>query len=379
MDINSLYIDELNEYVKEKGWPKFRAKQVFEWLHKKHVTSVDEMTNIPKAIRDELDQDITHVKYVTHQTDSEDGTRKFLFEMEDGQMIETVFMQYHHGNSICISSQAGCAMGCKFCASTIGGCIRNLTASEMLGQIYMTMNKVTEEKLVEDKLAGIEADSKAAYEKRRAEIEAQSRVSNIVVMGTGEPLQNYDNLIRFIKLIISEEGYNVSVRNITVSSCGIVPNIRRLADEGLGITFALSLHAPTDELRKTIMPVANKYTIEETLDATDYYFQKTGRRITIEYSLMNDVNDGVEQAEQLARLLRPRNRSSVAGEHTGIYHVNLIPINPVDERDYRPGTQSQIENFRKILENNHINNTVRRGLGKNIDAACGQLRRKYGI
>ena len=358
MDINSMYIDELTEYCVEKGWPKFRAKQIYEWIHKKHVASADDMTNIPKSIRDELDKDITHVKYVTHQTDSEDGTRKFLFEMEDGQMLETVFMQYHHGNSICISSQAGCAMGCKFCASTIGGCIRDLTASEMLGQIYMAINMVAAE-IASDKSEGI--PSKEA-------IEEGSRVSNIVVMGTGEPLQNYDNLIRFIKLITSEAGYNLSIRNITVSSCGIVPNIRRLADEGLGITFALSLHAPTDELRKTIMPIANKYTIAETLDATDYYFKKTGRRITIEYSLMDGVNDSLEHAKQLAKLLESRN-----------YHVNLIPINPVDEREFRPGTVSHIDEFKSILEKNHINATVRRGLGKNIDAACGQLRRKYGI
>ena len=368
MDINSLYIDELTEYCNEKGWPKFRAKQIYEWLHKKHVASAEDMSNIPKAIREELNQDMTHVKYVTHQRDTEDGTRKFLFEMEDGQMLETVFMQYHHGNSICISSQAGCAMGCKFCASTIGGCIRNLTASEMLGQVYMAMNMVAKE-LAEESGGTI----------AREEIEEGSRVSNIVVMGTGEPFQNYDNLIRFIKLITSEAGYNLSIRNITVSSCGIVPNIRRLADEGLPVTFALSLHAPTDELRKTIMPIANKYTIKETLDATDYYFQKTGRRITIEYSLMNGVNDSLEQAKQLGKLLKPRNTSKNLGEHTGIYHVNLIPINPVDELFYRPGSTEGTLEFKKMLEKYRINVTIRRGMGRNIDAACGQLRRKYGL
>ena len=360
MDINSMYIDELTKYLTRKGYQKFRAKQVYEWLHKKHVSCAQEMTNIPKDMRESLDEDMTHVKYVTHQTDTEDGTRKFLFEMEDGQMIETVFMKYQHGNSICISSQAGCAMGCKFCASTIGGCIRNLSASEMLGQIYMAVNKVEEE----EKPLGTGLSS------------SDKLVSNIVVMGTGEPFQNYDNLIRFIKLITSEEGYNLSIRNIAVSSCGIVPNIRRLADEGLGITFALSLHAPTDELRKTIMPVANQYSIKETLDATDYYVEKTGRRITIEYSLMNGINDSPEEAEKLGKLLKERNTK---GKQHGIYHVNLIPINPVDERDFEASNSTEVAEFKKILEKYRINVTIRRGMGRNIDAACGQLRRKYGL
>ncbi len=357
MDIRGIYLSELNEYCLEKGWPKFRAKQVFEWIHKKHVCSVDEMTNIPKNMREELDRDIAHVKYVTHQTDRNDGTRKFLFEMEDGQMIETVYMKYKHGNSICISSQAGCAMGCAFCASTIGGCKRDLTAGEMLGQVYLAINKVLEE-------TGQEEDKN------------YRELSNVVVMGTGEPLQNYDNLIRFVKLITDENGYNLSVRNITVSSCGIVPNIKRLADEGLGITFALSLHAPTDELRKTLMPIANKYTISETLDATDYYYEETGRRITIEYSLMHGINDSAQDAETLGKLLEKRNNR---GNHSGIYHVNLIPVNPVDERDFKASSASDIEVFKKILEKYRINVTIRRGMGRDIDAACGQLRRKYGV
>ena len=350
-DIRGLYLTELTEYSVKKGWPKFRAKQVYEWLHKKHVESVDDMTNVPKSMREELDRDIVHVKYVTHQTDKSDGTRKFLFEMQDGQMIETVFMKYHHGNSICISSQAGCAMGCAFCASTIGGCIRDLNAGEMLGQIYQAMNIVSKE-------------------------DSDFEISHVVVMGTGEPLQNYDNLIRFIKLISDKDGYDLSIRNITVSSCGIVPNIKRLADEGLGITFALSLHAPTDELRRTIMPIANKYSIEETLDATDYYFDKTGRRITIEYSLMHEINDSPEDAERLGKLL---NKRSFRDGHSGIYHVNLIPVNPVDERDFKASSASNIDEFKKILEKNRINVTIRRGMGRDIDAACGQLRRKYGV
>ena len=333
-----MYMDELTEYVNENGWPAFRAKQIFEWLHKKHVTSAADMTNLSKQMREELEQDMCKISYVMHQTSATDGTSKFLLEMEDGQRIETVFMKYHHGNSICISSQAGCAMGCRFCASTIGGCIRNLTTGEMLGQIYTVLNTLGEE------------------------------VSNIVVMGTGEPLQNYDNLIRFIKLITDEKGYNLSKRSITVSSCGIVPMIKKLADDDLGITFALSLHAPTDEKRKTLMPIAEKYSIKETLEATDYYFEKTGRRISIEYSMMGGINDSDKDAELLGKLLKGRG-----------YHVNMIPVNPVDEREFVRSSREQIEEFKKILEKFGINVTIRRGMGRDIDAACGQLRRKYGV
>ena len=337
-ELSSMYMDELTEYVKEKGWPAFRAKQIFEWLHKKHVTAAADMTNLSKQMREELEKDMCKISYVMHQTSATDGTSKFLLEMQDGQRIETVFMKYHHGNSICISSQAGCAMGCRFCASTIGGCIRNLTAGEMLGQIYTVLNTLGEE------------------------------VSNIVVMGTGEPLQNYDNLIRFIKLITDEKGYNLSKRSITVSSCGIVPMIKMLADDDLGITFALSLHAPTDEKRKTLMPIAEKYSIKETLEATDYYFEKTGRRISIEYSMMGGINDSDKDAELLGKLLKGRG-----------YHVNMIPVNPVDEREFVRSSREQIEEFKKILEKSGINVTIRRGMGRDIDAACGQLRRKYGV
>ena len=337
LDLRSMSYDELADFVAGNSWPSFRAKQIYSWLHAKYVMNVDDMTNIPKNIRSVLAENMTSVECEAHQISAKDGTSKFLFKMHDGQMIETVFMKYHHGNSICISSQAGCAMGCAFCASTIGGCIRNLTAGEMLGQIYMAMNIVGEE------------------------------VSNVVVMGTGEPFQNYDNLLKFIHIITSEDGYNLSIRNITVSSCGIVPNIKRLADEGLGITFALSLHAPTDEKRKTLMPIANKYSIAETLEATDYYFKKTGRRITVEYSLMHGINDSSDDAEKLGALLKGRG-----------YHVNLIPVNPVDERNFKKSSETEVAEFKKILEKYGINVTIRRGMGSDIDAACGQLRRKYG-
>lgn len=335
-DIGSMYMDELTEYIISLGFPKFRAKQVFEWIHKKFAMTPEEMTNLPKDLKEKVREDLITVKEEMHQTSAKDGTIKFLFRMEDGQMIESVFMRYNHGNSICISSQAGCAMGCRFCASTIGGKIRNLTPSEMLGQIYMAM-KITGE-----------------------------RVSNIVVMGTGEPLDNYDNLIRFLKLISCEEGYNISLRNITVSSCGLVPKIKMLAEEGLPITFALSLHASTDEERKKLMPVAERYTIKETLDACRYYFDKTGRRVTFEYSLVKGVNDSLDHAIRLAKLLKDMHG-----------HVNLIPINAVEETEYEGSTSASAERFKNSLEKNHINVTIRRGMGSDIDAACGQLRRKY--
>ena len=251
IDVKSMYIDELTEWVKKQGEPQFRAKQLYEWMHKKYAGSTDDMTNIPKKLREKIDNDgFVSIVEETRQTSKSDGTIKFLFRLGDGQMIESVFMKYNYGNSICISSQAGCRMGCRFCASTIGGLVRNLTASEMLEQVYAAM-RITGE-----------------------------RISNIVVMGTGEPLDNYDNLIRFIKIISDEAGYNISQRNITVSSCGIVPRIYDLADENLTITFALSLHAPTDIERKELMPIASRYSLAETIDACKAYFDKTGRRIT---------------------------------------------------------------------------------------------------
>ena len=339
MDIKSMYIDELGDWLKDKGQPAFRAKQLYSWMHQKHVGSVDEMTNLPKTLREEIEKDgFITVTEETRQVSKNDGTIKFLFRLHDGQMIESVFMKYNYGNSICISSQAGCRMGCKFCASTIGGLVRNLTASEMLDQVYAAM-RITGE-----------------------------RISNIVVMGTGEPLDNYDNLIRFIRIISDEQGYNISQRNITVSSCGIVPRIRELADEKLTITFALSLHAPTDEERKNLMPIAHQYSLEETLDACREYFEKTGRRITFEYSLVKGQNDTEEQAYKLAALLKGMN-----------CHVNLIPVNPINERDFEKSDVDSIEKFKLILEKKSINGTIRKSVGSDIDAACGQLRRKYAV
>ena len=339
IDIRAMYMDELETWMKAEGQPAFRAKQVFQWLHEKYVASAEEMTNLPKALRTKLEETgIVTIKEELRQESDSDGTVKFLYRLQDDQMIETVFMRHDYGNSVCISSQAGCRMGCKFCASTIGGLVRNLTASEMLEQIY--------------------ASSRAMGE----------RISHVVVMGTGEPLDNYENLIRFLRLLTDEKGYNLSARNITVSSCGIVPRIYDLANENLPITFALSLHAPTDEERKELMPVAHRYTLAETLDACRAYFDRTGRRVTFEYSLVKGKNDSREQAMKLAKLLAGMN-----------CHVNLIPINPVEEREYEKSDQDSIAKFKLTLEKNHINATIRKSMGSDIDAACGQLRRKYAF
>ena len=339
IDIRSMYMDELENWMKAEGQPAFRAKQVFQWLHEKYVASAEEMTNLPKDLRTKLGESgIVTIKEELRQESASDGTVKFLYRLQDDQMIETVFMRHDYGNSVCISSQAGCRMGCRFCASTIGGLVRNLTASEMLEQIY--------------------ASSRAMGE----------RISHVVVMGTGEPLDNYENLIRFLRLLTDEKGYNLSARNITVSSCGIVPRIYDLANENLPITFALSLHAPTDEERKELMPVAHRYTLAETLDACRAYFDRTGRRVTFEYSLVKGKNDSREQAMKLAKLLAGMN-----------CHVNLIPINPVEEREYEKSDQDSIAKFKLTLEKNHINATIRKSMGSDIDAACGQLRRKYAF
>ncbi len=335
MDIKSMTIEELTDWVFSVGEPKFRAAQLFSWMHEKYAGSVDEMTNLPKSLREKLAGEVTFITEVTRQESRSDGTVKFLYELCDGQMVETVWMPHDYGISICISSQAGCRMGCAFCASTIGGLVRNLTPAEMLEQIYASMRTMKE------------------------------RVSNVVVMGTGEPLDNYDNLIRFIRLLTCEKGFNLSARSITVSTCGIVPNILRLAEENLPITLALSLHATTDAERKALMPVAHKYTIDETLKACDAYFDKTGRRVSYEYSLVKGVNDSEEHAKRLSNLLKGRNA-----------HVNLIPVNPVKERNFSASDTKMINKFKFILEKNSINGTIRRSVGSDIDAACGQLRRK---
>ena len=338
IDIKSMTIEELEELLVSMGDKKFRGKQIFSWLHEKLVVSFDDMTNLSKPLREKLEEKcrITALKAETVQVSKIDGTSKFLFELYDGNLIESVLMKYHHGNSVCISSQVGCRMGCRFCASTLDGCVRNLTPSEMLDQIY-TIQKISGE-----------------------------RVDNVVVMGSGEPMDNFDNIIRFLSLLNSEQGLNISARNITVSTCGIVPKIIEMADKKLQITLAISLHAPNDELRKTMMPIANKYSIEEIMEACRYYLKQTNRRISFEYSLVKDVNDTEECAQQLISLVKGMN-----------CHINLIPVNPIKERDYRQSEQKAIYAFKNKLEKNGINVTIRREMGRDIDCACGQLRKSY--
>ena len=338
LDIKSLTLEELTEAIRQMGDKPFRAKQIYQWLHQKLGADFDEMSNLSKPLREKLKEQFTLTAlYPADVKISQiDGTRKYLFRLEDGNVIESVWMQYHHGNSVCISSQVGCRMGCRFCASTLDGLERNLTTAEMLDQIYRIQTLTGE------------------------------RVSNIVIMGSGEPLDNYDNVIRFLRMISDENGLNISQRNITLSTCGIVPNILRLAEENIQITLALSLHAPNDEVRKTLMPIANRYSLKEILPACQTYFEKTGRRLTFEYSLVSGVNDNLDEAKALTSLLK-----NMHG------HVNLIPVNPIKERDYRQSDRKAIEAFKSYLEKNGINVTVRREMGRDINGACGQLRKSF--
>ncbi len=338
IDIKSLTFAELSAQLTELGEKAFRVNQIYQWLHVKLVEDFDDMTNLSKDLREKLKTNflIRQVKAVDRRTSANDETSKFLFELYDNRVIESVLMKYKHGNSVCISSQVGCRMGCRFCASTLGGLERNLSASEMLDQIYQ-IQRITGE-----------------------------RVSNVVVMGTGEPMDNFDELLKFITILTDEKGLNISQRNITVSTCGLVEKIRELADRQLQITLAISLHAPNDETRRELMPVANKYSIADILSACHYYFTKTGRRITFEYSLVKGVNDSRENAMELAGLLKRMN-----------CHVNLIPVNPIKERNYTHSDLSFIQNFKNILEKYRINVTIRREMGSDIDAACGQLRKSY--
>lgn len=336
--MKSLSLKELTEELARYGEKPFRAKQMYEWMHVKLARDFEEMTNLSKAFREQCGQRYryTALEAVQIQESQMDGTKKFLFRLADGNMVESVWMRYKHGNSVCISSQVGCRMGCRFCASTLDGLERNLLPSEMLEQIY-AITRLTGE-----------------------------RVSNVVVMGIGEPLDNYDNLLKFIHMLTDENGLHISGRSLTVSTCGIVPRIRQLAEEKLQITLALSLHATTDEKRRRLMPVANKYSIAELMDACRYYFDSTGRRITFEYALAGGVNDSLEDARELAAL---------ASELR--CHVNLIPVNPVKERDFVQSEANKTQDFKMKLERSGINVTVRREMGRDIDGACGQLRRNY--
>lgn len=338
VDLKSLNSKELIEYIESLGEKKFRANQLYQWMHEKLVTNFDECLNLPAKLRDNLKENayLMALEPIRVQTSQIDGTQKYLFKLYDGNVIESVLMKYHHGNSVCISSQVGCKMGCRFCASTLDGCVRNLSPSEMLDQVY------------------------------RIQSISGERVSNIVIMGSGEPMDNYDNVVKFLELINSEKGLNISLRNLTVSTCGLVPKIRELADLELQITLAISLHAPNDELRKTMMPIANKYSIKEIMEACRYYLDKTGRRISFEYSLVKGVNDTRECASQLIELVSGLN-----------CHINLIPVNPIKERDYEQSNKDAIMAFKNKLEKCGINVTIRREMGRDIDGACGQLRKSY--
>jgi 23S rRNA (adenine2503-C2)-methyltransferase len=335
--IYSFRLDELQKWLEENGEKKFRAAQVFEWLYIKRVKTYDEMTNLPKSLRDKLQENflLTTLSTIIKQ-ESKDGTIKFLFQLQDGYSIETVLMRHDYGNSICVTTQVGCRIGCTFCASTLGGLKRHLLAGEIVEQVVKVQQilDATEE-----------------------------RVSSIVIMGIGEPFDNYDAMMNFLKIMNHDKGLNIGARHITVSTSGIVPKIYEFADEEMQINFAVSLHAPNQEARQKLMPIARAYKIEELLKAVKYYTEKTGRRVSFEYGLMSGENDSVETANELADLIK------------GIKcHVNLIPINYVPERDYVRTSRSSIFAFEKALKNRGINVTIRREQGADIAAACGQLR-----
>lgn len=338
IDIKSMNIAELEELLKEWGEPKFRAKQIFDWLHQKQVDSFTEMTNLSKSLREKLDERaaINGVEIVRKLVSQIDGTRKYLFALSDGAIIESVLMKYEHGNTVCISTQVGCRMGCKFCASTLEGVERGLTAGEMLSQIYAIQKDCGE------------------------------RVHGTVLMGSGEPLDNYDNVVKFLRLINDPKGQNMGQRHITLSTCGLVEKIYALAEEDLQITLAVSLHAPNDGIRTQTMPIAKVYSMERLLQACRDYAEKTKRRITFEYALIHGVNDGDEHAWELVKKLRDM-----------LCHVNLIPVNDVKERNYIKSTADRVKRFAGILNENGVETTVRRKLGSDIDAACGQLRRSH--
>ena len=338
INISNLTLNELEQYIDSLGEKKFHAKQIFKWIHKLGKTSFDDMSDISKSLREKLIKDsyIEQLKVIECQKSKKDGTMKFLLGLNDGCAIESVFMVYNYGNTLCISNQVGCKMGCKFCASTKAGFERNLYASEIEGQIQ-AVQKYTSQ-----------------------------RISNVVYMGIGEPLDNYDNVVKSIRIINSPDGLDIGARHISLSTCGIVPNIYKLADEKIQATLSISLHATTDEKRREIMPIANKYTIKEILEACNYYTKTTGRRVSFEYALISGVNDDEKTARDLARLI-----------HGMLAHVNLIPVNSIDETGYKKSNLANIHKFMDILNRAGIVTTVRRELGSDIDAACGQLRRKY--
>lgn len=337
IDLKNLNIIELEKLIERIEQPKYRAKQIFEWIYK-GIHSFDNMTNLPNDLKCKLN-DIAYISslQIVKRFDSKiDGTKKYLLQLEDGNIIESVLMDYKHGLSICISSQVGCRMGCSFCASTQNGLVRSLKPAEILNQILTVSNNVGE------------------------------RISNVVIMGIGEPLDNYENIVKFLELVNSKIGLNIGYRHITLSTCGLVPQILKLSELNIPITLAISLHAPNDELRKQIMPIAKKYTINDIINACRTYIDRTNRRITFEYSLIQGVNDSTANAKELAKLLQNL-----------LCHVNLIPVNEISENNYKKSNVANIKEFQKILTNNGIETTIRRELGKDINASCGQLRNTF--
>ena len=337
MNLKNLTQPELADILKTLGQPAFRAKQVYTWLHK-GVRSYEEMTNLPKALRDQLSEayPIHAPRVVRKQESKKDGTIKYLWQLSDGNCVETVLMRYNYGNTVCISTEVGCAMGCAFCASTIGGLVRRLEPFEMLDEVLFT------------------------------QIDSGLPISRIVLMGIGEPLDNFDNVMRFLELVNSEAGMNISMRHISLSTCGLIPKIDALAEKKLQISLAISLHGPNNEIRGKVMPVNKAYPIEDLLEACRRYFAATGRRIHFEYAMIDGVNDREEDAKEILRRMR------------GLpAHFNLIPLNHVEESPLKPSSKAAVAKFQKILEDGGITATVRRTLGGDIDASCGQLRRKY--
>ena len=336
-DLKSMTLTEIAAVADGMGEPAFRARQIFTWLHR-GARSFDDMTNLPKSLRQKLEEQfyITAPEIVRKQQSQKDGTIKYLWKLRDGNCVETVLMQYYHGNSVCISSEVGCAMGCAFCASTKGGLVRRLTASEMVDQVLFSS------------------------------LDSGLDISNIVLMGIGEPLDNYDTVLRFLSLINSPDGMNIGMRHISLSTCGLVDRIGCLAEEKLQLTLSVSLHAPTDEIRSQIMPINRKYNVETLLTACRDYFEKTGRRISFEYAMIQGLNDSKEIAGILARKLDGLSA-----------HVNLIPLNNVEESPLKPSSRKTVQEFQSVLESHGIPCTVRRTLGSDIDASCGQLRRKF--
>ena len=343
-ELTGMTCAELTEWMRQAGEPAFRGKQVFRWIHQ--GVDFDGMTNLPAALRQRLKADCVAqpVRIVLQRTSQLDGTVKFLFGLPDGNCVEGVLMKYKYGCSLCISTQVGCRMGCRFCASTLEGCIRNLSAGEMLGEV-----------LCANRFLAQQAEEKET---------PPEKVSHVVLMGSGEPLDNYDEVMKFLRLLKEEEGIHLSLRNVSLSTCGLVPEMRRLAEENLPVTLCVSLHAPNDEIRRRTMPIANRFSMAEILQACRYYIERTGRRVIFEYAMVDGLNAGEEQAEELAERLR------------GLQcHVNLIPLNEVKERHLRGVREEQIRRFLKVLEQRHISATRRREMGDDIEGACGQLRR----